>query len=339
MLKKYSLSQNWTAILLFSFLAVLGTAGCKNQYESYKPRALGAPGEVLLVIDSQYWKSQAGKMLKELLESDFPALPQIEPLFKNIRITHEQFQNQFKTHRNILKISFMPGANSDQVEYKRNVWAVNQQVIEIVAKDMKGFTQLLNGNWGQISNFFYEGDMKALSKAYNRIYEAVPTKAVRDHYSFEIKFPKGFRIKKSSNDFSWFAFERIDSHLGVFTHQCSLDSLNGDDARDFIRFRNKLLKENVPGPGEGSFMTTEDHFPVTVSQRSFGGREWIELRGLWKVQGDFMGGPFVSYFYIDKANNRLIMLEGYVHAPQKPNKAHFVREVEAVLRTFRHKVS
>lgn len=339
MLKKNSLPQIWILLVLSALLLSLAATGCKNKYESYKPRALGAPGEVLLVIDSHYWKSQAGKMLKEYLESDFPALPQIEPLFKNIRITHEQFQNQFKTHRNILWVSFQPDAAGNQVDYKRNVWAVNQQVIEIVAKDMKGFTQMLNGHWGHISNFFYEGDMKALSKAYNRIYEAEPTKAVREHYSFEIKFPKGFRVKKVNDDFSWFSFERVDSHLGVFTHQCSLDSLKGDDARDFIRFRNKLLKEQVPGPSKGSFMTTEDHFPVTVSQRSFGGREWVELRGLWKVQGDFMGGPFVSYFYVDKENNRLIMLEGYVHAPQKPNKAHFVREVEAVLRTFRHKVS
>jgi len=323
--------------VVFSLLVAfnLGTTSCVNSGDAYKPRALGAPGEVLLVIDSPYWKAQAGTVLKELLEADFPALPQVEPLFKRIRITHEQFQKQMKTHRNILRVFFDPNGKENQVEYKKDAWAYNQQLIDIVVKDMDGFIKMMNGHGAQICNYFYEGDMAALVSAYSRSNEVEPGKAVSDQYSFEILFPKGFRIKKAGEAFGWFSFDRIDSHLGVFTNTCSLDSLDGFGALDLIKYRNQLLQQQVPGTNPGSFMTTEERFPVTVTEKSFGGKTWVELRGLWKVQGDFMGGPFVSYFYRDEQNNQFVMLEGYVHAPQKPNKANFIREVEAVLRTFK----
>jgi len=335
MKKKFFLPSIIIAVILvlvtFSFI----TTSCVNSGDAYKPRALGAPGEVLLVMDSPYWKTQAGKVMKELLEGDFPALPQIEPLFKRTRIAHQQFQKQYKTHRNILCISFDPKGNENRIDYKRDTWAHNQQVIDVVAKDMNGFIKIINGHGNQIRDYFYEGDMTSLVKAYSRSYEAAPTKALADLYPFEIKFPKGFRVKKNRDEFSWFSFERIDSHLGVFAHTNSLDSIEGFEARDLIEYRNKVLEQQVPGANPGSFMTTEERFPVTVTRKSFGGRTWVELRGLWKVQGDYMGGPFVSYFHRDEKNNQFIMLEGYVHAPQKPNKANFVREVEAVLRTFK----
>ena len=75
-------------------------------------------------------------------------------------------------------------------------------------------------------------------------------------------------------------------------------------------------------------------FPVAVKKTKFAERQWTELRGLWKVQGDFMGGPFIDYFYEDKANNELLMLSGYLYAPAKPRKAIYMREIEAVLKTF-----
>jgi len=55
---------------------------------------------------------------------------------------------------------------------------------------------------------------------------------------------------------------------------------------------------------------------------------------LWKVQGDFMGGPFVDYFLADESTQQLTMLSGYVYAPAKPKKGIFMREVEAVLKTY-----
>jgi hypothetical protein len=46
-----------------------------------------------------------------------------------------------------------------------------------------------------------------------------------------------------------------------------------------------------------------------------------------------MGGPFVSYTLVDKKNNMVIALDGYVYAPNK-NKADLLRQVQSILLSF-----
>ena len=57
-----------------------------------------------------------------------------------------------------------------------------------------------------------------------------------------------------------------------------------------------------------------------------------EMRGLWTVEGDFMGGPFVSWTFIDEPRNRLATVFGFVYAP-KVDKRNHIRRVESILHT------
>lgn len=310
-------------------------AACTTSSSGFKPRPLGAPGELLLVIDNANWSSKVGKTLGNMLEDAFPALPQEETMFRKTRIDYSQFKRHFRTYRNILLISVRNDTDVNKVEYRKNEWALNQQVAEVIAKDRAGLVELLLQKWPTIKSFFYGGDINSLVQSYNRVYEPQAVDAITCNYPFSMYFPKGFQLKKQSNEFTWLSIDRLESHLGVFVYSCSLDSLKGTENIDLLRLRNKLLHREVPGENPGSFMTTEEAFPVLVNKCTFGGKEWVELRGLWKVQGDFMGGPFVDYFYIDKQNNKLLMLEGYVYAPSKPKKSIYVREVEAVLKSYK----
>lgn len=317
-------------VLTIVFIAV----SCNSNQESFKPRPLGAPGEVLLVIDNVNWNSKAGNTLGGLLQDIFPALPQTETMFKKTRIEFANFQRHFRTYRNILLVSVKPNATSNRVEYRKNEWALNQQVAEVIVQNQDELEDLIIQKWPRIKSFFYNGDIESMVKSYYQLYEPEAVNAIKNSYEFSLHFPKGFQLKKKNDEFTWLVNDRLESHLGVFVFQYSLDSLENINAHTLLELRNKLLKEEVPGEYPGSFMTTEENFPVLVNKSKFAGRKWTELRGLWKVQGDFMGGPFVDYFYADFENNKLIMLEGYVYAPSKPNKAGFVREVEAVLKSF-----
>ncbi len=310
-------------------------AACTSSGSSFKPRPLGAPGELLLVIDNVNWSSQVGNTLGDMLDDTFPALPQEETMFKKTRINFSQFKRHFRTYRNILLVSVRSDTPVNKVKYRKNEWALNQQVAEVVAKDMESLQELLMQKWPTIKGFFYGGDINSLVQSYIRTFEPLAVDAITSNYPFSMHFPKGFELKKQDEEFTWLSIDRLESHLGVFVYRCSLDSLEGDKSVDLLRFRNNVLKRQVPGENPGSFMTTEENYPVLVNKSTFGGKKWVELRGLWKVQGDFMGGPFVDYFYIDEENNQLLMLEGYVYAPSKPNKGIFVREVEAVLKSYK----
>ena len=57
------------------------------------------------------------------------------------------------------------------------------------------------------------------------------------------------------------------------------------------------------------------------------------MRGFWDVEGDFMGGPYVSFTTVDTERNRVFTLDGYVYAPdlKKPSKRNYVRGIEHLL--------
>jgi len=56
----------------------------------------------------------------------------------------------------------------------------------------------------------------------------------------------------------------------------------------------------------------------------------MEIRGLWRVENAFMGGPFVSLSTVDETRNRVVTVEGFVYAP-KADKRNLMRQVEAVV--------
>ena len=60
----------------------------------------------------------------------------------------------------------------------------------------------------------------------------------------------------------------------------------------------------------------------------------MEARGLWRMKGDFMGGPYVSHTRLDEKNQRIITAEIFVYSPDKM-KRNLMRQMEASLYTLR----
>jgi hypothetical protein len=81
-------------------------------------------------------------------------------------------------------------------------------------------------------------------------------------------------------------------------------------------------------------MVTERRFFPSYEEVEFDGHFALEVRGLWKMENDFMGGPFYSLTIVDEARGRLITVEGYAYAPYF-DKRPYIREVEGVVRRSR----
>lgn len=77
-------------------------------------------------------------------------------------------------------------------------------------------------------------------------------------------------------------------------------------------------------------MTTEHQIPPTFNIFEFKNNYAAEMRGLWRMENDFMGGPFVNLSVLDISNNRVIMLDGFVYAPRF-DKRNYLRQVEAII--------
>ena len=97
-----------------------------------------------------------------------------------------------------------------------------------------------------------------------------------------------------------------------------------------LDIRDKVLKNNVPGAIKSSYMSTEKRFYQTFNVLEHNGNYASEMRGLWRVENDFMGGPYVSLAELDATNQRVVVAFGYVYAPSK-DKRNLLRQVEAMI--------
>jgi len=95
--------------------------------------------------------------------------------------------------------------------------------------------------------------------------------------------------------------------------------------------RDSVMKINIPGGKEGQWMETDPR-AVLAEKVQVGGRQIAAFRGLWGMRKDAMGGPFVAYYYPDSVNNRLLVAEGFIFAPEE-KKRPLIRKIEASLQT------
>ena len=79
-------------------------------------------------------------------------------------------------------------------------------------------------------------------------------------------------------------------------------------------------------------MQTNPEF-VWTKNISVNGKFAMEARGLWEMRNAPMGGPFVSHSRIDEKNGRVIVVEGFVYAPEKMKRT-LIRRLEAALYTL-----
>lgn len=59
-----------------------------------------------------------------------------------------------------------------------------------------------------------------------------------------------------------------------------------------------------------SYMATETRAGLTYEPIMLNEKYCGVLRGLWKMVGDKMGGPFVSHAFLDTKKQRVIVTEG-----------------------------
>lgn len=59
----------------------------------------------------------------------------------------------------------------------------------------------------------------------------------------------------------------------------------------------------------------------------------IKYYGLWESREEVKGGPFIAYGFYEPVKDRIYLLAGIVHAPDKA-KLPYIRQMETIIRTF-----
>ncbi len=321
--------KQYSLLLLIALLL----SSCKDKASGFKPNVAGKAGELLIVMDDKIKKSEGGKVLQRAMIQTYLGLPQEEPHFDMLVTPHRGFSSHMKTFRNLIVTEISPKAKSDTIRYFKDLWAKPQSAIRIIAKDTIGLRKLVEQHELRILSFFNRAERERNMAYYKATPNAEMIEAAKQQWKINLTIPANLKKRKSNENFTWLGEDTDWGSQGVMIYEYPYIGEGTFSKEYMLNKRDSMLHKNVPGPSQGSFMTTEHNYPIIYKETKLNDIKVVEMRGLWKVQNDMMGGPFIMQARHDVENNRVIVTEGYVYSPENPDKRDKIRQLEALMYT------
>ena len=334
---------------LFSFIYIF--SGCDS---SLKP-ATGFEDEIYIVADSIEFQE-----VKLALQTAFEVeinTPMPEKLFTIKRISSNQIY-KVQNKKNIVIVAPLNSGSytstyiksivdsgiqarleneNDFIVSKYNLWAKNQLVVILSAKNMQELEfKILKNKDNLLYAFQKISDKRLKESLYAPRYErqAIEGLLLRD-YGWVIYVQADYKLAKNDaeNKFVWLRRSPgSDMERWIFIHwidNASPEYLNSDSIKEI---RNRMTKKYYQTSDDLSYVVIADSF-YTTSEINFNERYAIYTQGLWDLNIKGMGGPFVNYSFYDDKSKRFYMLDGALFAP-KYYKRNLIQQVDVILQSF-----
>ncbi len=323
-------------LLIVTLLATGFFQSCSDESTVMRQNITGRPNEILVVIGEDSWDGKPGELIRNTLAQPQIGLPQEEPVFGLINVAPAAFKKIFKTTRNIIQITISSTVTTPVVLMKDNTWAFPQASVEINVKDAAQFEQVFTENSNKILTYFISAEKKRLNAMYEKTYESTVYNLLNNEFGVTMKVPPGFVVAKRDTDFIWYKYETPDISQGIILYSIPYKSDSTFTLNYMVALNDSVLRKNVPGPVAGSYMSIEKRLDQTYYITEHNKNYASEMRGLWRLENDFMGGPYISLAELDASNQRVIIAFGYVYAPSK-DKRNFLQQVEVMIYSLKLK--
>ncbi len=204
-------------LFILALTAILATS-CKDTEATVKQNVGGKAGEIIIVANKAEWESEPGNELRNILATPYPYLPQSEPSYTIINIPHKSFTSLFEYHRNIVIVKVDP-----QLEAKftavEDVWAAPQTVIMITAPTREELTKVIAEHGEQLFNIINQAERNRIMRNSKRYEDIALRQFVADKFGGSPYFPKGYTLKKQTDNFVWISYETTYINLGIFVYR------------------------------------------------------------------------------------------------------------------------
>lgn len=318
-----------TAFLLLSVLCI--SVSCRESF--MKPASSGRPYEMLVVVDDSLWQRPAGRALFDVLDTDVPGLPQPERYFRLSQTSPERFNQILNIFRNIIIVKI----DKDQytrtkMRFSRDEYAQPQIILSIQSPSEEDFAAYIKEHGDMILEFFHKVEMNRLGKQLKTEHSTVVKEMAADMFDCNWLVPKEIVNYKKGKNFFWAASGSASVMANVCMYAYPYEG-PGTFTKDYVLAkRDSFMKANIPGSKSTMYMAT-DTLCTFVKPIMVKGQFALETRGLWQMENDAMGGPFVSLSRVDTLNNRVIVVEGFLYSPEKMNRG-MIRRLEGSLYTL-----
>ena len=289
------------------------------------------------------------EIVAQTMGGDMYGLPQMESYFTVTQVTTAQFDDFLKSTRNVLLLDVNPQKYTlVKVLKSRDLWSKPQAVIRIQAPSEEELIQYWESNGESVREWFVREELARQIRFY-RANTNKDARAILNKQGYDLLIPEDFILVESkkvkaesgdSVDVIWCCNNKGPMRKDVLVYSYPYTAQEQFSNESIIAMRNAVLGQLVTAQVPGSHMGTEfKHFPpvsrqVAALRDTIGGFYAVETRGLWKIlDGEAMGGPFVSLTRLDQVNGRVVTAETFLFAAGQ-KKRNAIRQLEAILYTL-----
>lgn len=322
---------------LFIFLCVLAVfISCedsknKDVAEQYLPLSAGKVNMIAVVMDSDQWKGRVGDSIRSIYSVPTDGLPMEEPIFSLKQINPEVFKDPITQYRSVLIVK---ESDKKQFKVRKNLYSKPQKIVYVSGTEDEIVTQLHENAQKSIKVF---KDNELLSKQQFIQSSLNKENTLEETFGISLNIPSVYKMVKREDNFVWFERKVKNGTMNIIAYTLPFGSIPKDDTTidAIIKMRDSIGEAYVPGPNpETMYMITEKAYAPYLFEVTLDDKFAFETKGMWEIYGYQMAGPFINYVVEDKANNRLVVIEGLTFAPSE-DKRDFMFEIEAILKSLK----
>ena len=294
-------------------------------------------------------------LIEAVMAADMPCMPQVEPYFRVTKVTEAQFDDMFKPTRNILFVDINPQKYTQlKAKVSNDYWSTPQALCRIQTPSQEELVSYWLEHGTEIREWFVNQEIERQTKFY-RASTNKDARAILQAQGYDMLIPEDYIVVMDTTLGGATTFS-LRNPITVAPQVRLLWCCNnkGPMRRDIVIYsypytdpntftydflntqRDNVLSRFVKGSVEGAYMGTEYKVmpPVMRTITVQEDEQATEIRGLWKIlEGEAMGGPYVSHTRLDQVNGRVITAEAFLYAAgQKKRTA--LRQAEAILYTL-----
>ena len=294
---------------LIVFLFVL--SACSDGIKTL-PSSTGILSEVIFVVEDALWENQVKDVAFRTFGVPIQGLTQDESSFRVIQVNHSEFKSILKTHKNIVII-----AKNVPTSNQQDKWANDQLVVQL---EFKHEDNELTKDLNKVKAIFEFREIRILRNSISKSSQKIQEKHIKEEFNIETLIPSEYTIIKDTVALFWATYnpekqEEI-KHLFVFSFEPKEINLQ----QEVLQKTDSIFAKYLLGAKQGQHVKIEDMFSPVYSENTY--------RGLWKLNGGFMGGPFlIKTYFIDK---KVVVTVGLIFAPND-RKRNYIRTLEAIL--------
>lgn len=324
--------KNFIKLSIVVMLACLMAACGESTRTNRMDRSIGGTCEILVVTQNiDQWNGRIGDSLRHFFLDYQYGLPQPESRVDLAHVSHSGFSDMFKKHKNIIEVEIDPSLEKAVATTAEDQWAAPQRYVKISAPDVNSFVELFDKQKEIYQQWFDKVERARILNVFRTTKDDKVANAIAKRFGFTLVLPQGFYVAKDEPDFMWIRKELERSSACIVIYQTPYKDTVQFSKPSLVAMRDMMMQQHIPGPSEGSYMSTETEFvpPVVKEVKDYPAGYTVEMRGMWRVENDFMGGPFVSYTFADSRTGNLVTVEGYYYEPNQ-KKRNALMQLESI---------